>query len=129
MLGFLNRMGLLLYFARVPIIGLFTDDPEVVGILMGSLVYVAVIQIFDSFNITYVNALYAAGDTRWPSIINAILCLAVFVGGCVLVVAFLPALGSPGIWMVAAIYIFFQGAFFWARWKSDTWTVFLQPAT
>ena len=99
---------------------------EVYSILMSSLVYVAVIQIFDSFNITYINALYAAGDTRWPSVVNAILCVVVFVGGCTLVVIFFPKLGSPGIWLVAAIYIFFQGAFFWARWVSMKWTVFLK---
>lgn len=122
---YMASMGLLLFLARIPIIDLFTSDPEVVAILMSSVVYVAVIQIFDSFNITYVNALYAAGDTRWPSIINAILCAVVFVGGCSAVVLIFPALGSPGIWMVAAIYIFFQGAFFWARWKSNQWKAFL----
>lgn len=122
---YMAGMGLLLYMARVPVIELFTTDTEVYRILMSSLVYVAVIQVFDSFNITYINALYAAGDTRWPSVVNAVLCLAIFIGGGVLVVVFFPTLGSPGIWMVAAIYIFFQGAFFWWRWHSMKWKTFL----
>lgn len=122
---YMISMGVVFYIAREPIMHLFTNDPIVLEIGIHAMIFVSLIQLFDAMNITYTNALYAAGDTLWPSIINGSLCLIVFAGGGFYFAYYQSHLESYGIWLVATMYIGAQGIFFYLRWKSGRWRVFL----
>ena len=119
-------MGILFYLTREPLMSLFTDDVEVIHIGVHAIVFVCFFQIFDALNLTYINALYAAGDTLWPSIVNIILCLVVFVGGGRFLTEYYPHLESYGVWLVATVYILAQGLCFYWRWRSGGWLQFVE---
>ena len=104
-----------------PILDFFSDDPEVILIGAGAMVFVSLFQFFDAMNISYLNALQGAGDNLWPSLANGVLCVVVLLGGGLVVVHFYPEAGSRGIWAVTGLYILGQGLAFRGRWMGGKW--------
>ncbi len=119
--GYISVIALGFILLRNGLAGLFSTDPEVIGIAATALVYVACFQILDTMSIVYNSALQAAGDTFWPMIANAVLCAVVFIGGGLFMVKFFPSLGSLGIWLVDGLYVVAQGLAFRYRWRSAVW--------
>ena len=126
-LGFVLAAGFMLLcgvcfalFGRV-LIGVFTDDPEIIA--MGALLmkFAAAYQFFDALYIIYVGALRGAGDTLVPAIATAGLCwlMVVVIGRFVAIE--LPQLGVAGPWTVATIYGALLGLFMWLRFKAGGW--------
>ena len=122
-------LGIILFIFRVPFMEFFAgNESDVVDIGSKAIVFVALFQFFDALNVTYTNALYAAGDTLWPSAANLVFCICIFVAGGTAVVSHFPHWGSLGIWFVATIYIAAQGSAFYWRWKSHRWIHNLEAA-
>lgn len=118
---YMGTMALLFLFFRQQIMEIFTDEPLVIQIGSSAMVFVALFQIFDALNITYVNALQGAGDTVWTSMANLILSLVILLCGGLLVSFLRPEWGSSGVWAVAALYVCVQGITFAYRWKQGVW--------
>ncbi len=115
-------MGIIFYFNREPIMRLFSPDSEaVVQIGIRAMIFVSVFQLFDAFNVTFINALHGAGDTLWPSVVNAAFCLGILLLGGRLVTHHFPEFASLGVWFVSSTYIFAQGLAFFLRWHSGAW--------
>jgi len=117
--GYMVGMGVAFYFLRTHIMHFFSDDPAVVEIGIKAMVFVSFFQLFDAFNVTFINALHGAGDTLWPMLMNAFLSVAILWLGGSAVIHYQPHLASYGVWLVASIYIFAQGACFYVRWHSQ----------
>ena len=64
--------GIAILFYSVPelLVGIFTDDPEVIRLGVPLILLGALFQFFDAFGIVADGALRGAGDTRWPFVIR-----------------------------------------------------------
>jgi len=118
---FMLSAGIILYVFRHPIVSMFTDQPEVISIACGGMLFVSLSQWFDSMNITYLHALQGTGDTKWTSVANVLLSILVLGLGGTIAVIFFREKGSLVIWALALLYITCQGILFWMRWRSEAW--------
>jgi MATE family multidrug resistance protein len=113
--------GLVYFFARRPLIHLFTEDPEVAAIGMTLLVFAALYQICDAMYIIYNGALRGAGDTFIPSIVTGVLVWGLMLFGGYLVARAFPKWGVAGPWTVATLYGLILGVFMWWRFTTGRW--------
>ncbi len=118
---YMSLMGLTLVIFRQPLIGFFTDEPEVLRIGTQLMIFVALYQLFDAVAITYSNALRGAGDTLWPMIVGACLAWGIMFGGSLMISRVRPDWGSNGPWGFAAGFIVVIGTTFLIRWRRGAW--------
>lgn len=136
-MGYMGVMGLVFLLLGRPLAAslCFESDEalrtEVVRTAAQMLLWCALFQISDGVCIVYSFAFRGAGDTRVPALLFAACCWGIFVGGGLLIVRFLPSLGTDGLWAVCSLYIIVLGALLWLRYRSGAWrrqTVFDSPA-
>ena len=113
--------GVLFFIFRYPLIGIFTDDPDVTKFAAGAIIFITLAQWFDAMSVTYLHTLQAAGDTKWSSKANITLSVIVLGCGGVLAVTLFREHGPILIWLLAFLYIAMQGILFRRRWQSGTW--------
>lgn len=113
--------GALYIVFRNVLIGLFTDDPEVLRIGAILMVFAGVYQLFDAMYIVYNGALRGAGDTFVPAVATAVLCWGITVLGGYAVAKMWPEWGPTGPWVVASIYGLVLGAFMMVRFVRGSW--------
>ena len=113
--------GLLLALFRHPLIGVFSDDPEVHRIGATLMLFVAAYQIFDAMFVVYVGALRGAGDTLVPAVIQAALVWTIVVGGGLLTKAYAPQYGVAGPWTLATVFGGILGLFLLTRFQRGGW--------
>lgn len=117
-------MGLLSVLYSVfgeELIGLFSDDEQVVRIGRNIMFCAAFFQMFDAIGITYNSALRGAGDTFIPSIFFVVSNWVIIVGGGYAVATLFPQLGSLGPWLASSGLIVIAGVFLWWRWHGRAW--------
>lgn len=119
--AYMGLIGLLFWLGRMPLMELLSDDAEVIRLGACVLVWAAVFQVFDAAQITYVNALRGAGDTRWPAIVVAAHCWIIFIGGGYLMARYFPGLGVNGPWMTCTLYITLLGLVLRWRFNRGAW--------
>lgn len=101
---FMLSCGVIFFVFGEALIGLFTQDPELLrmgGVLMK---FAALYQFFDALYIIYVGTLRGAGDTFVPAIMTAGLCWAMVVALAGWIAYERPEYGIAGPWAVATIY-------------------------
>jgi multidrug resistance protein, MATE family len=118
---YMGAIGLVFWLARTPLMRLLSDDAEVIQLGGNVLIWAAIFQVFDAAQITYVNALRGAGDTRWPAIVVAAHCWLIFIGGGYLMAKYCPQLGLNGPWMTCTLYITLLGLALRRRFAGGTW--------
>jgi MATE family multidrug resistance protein len=118
---YMSVLGVLFLIFRYPLVGIFTDDPEVAAIAAGAMVFVCLAQFFDAMHINYVHALQGVGDNLWPSILTAVVSVVVLLGGGIALVTLAPETGSRGIWAVFLAYTAALGLGVRHRWRSGVW--------
>ena len=118
---FMVTAGVLFFIFRHPLIGIFTNDPDVTEFAAGAIIFITLAQWFDAMGITYLHALQGAGDTKWSSTANITISVVVLGGGGILVVTLFREHGPILIWLLAFLYIAMQGLLFRHRWKSGLW--------
>jgi Na+-driven multidrug efflux pump len=105
---------------REPLIGLFTDDQEIVRIATKVLVLSLLLETGRTLNIVFVNSLRASGDAKYP----------VWIGMLSMVLMSLPLgyflvfqldLGLVGIWLAIAADEWTRAFIMFFRWKSRAW--------
>jgi putative MATE family efflux protein len=105
---------------RNQLIGLFTDNPEVIKIATSVLVLSIFLETGRTMNIVIINSLRAAGDARFPVIIGVFSMVAMSLPlGYFLV--FKLDMGLPGIWLAIAADEWIRGIIMYFRWKSRKW--------
>ncbi len=120
-LAYMGALSLLYALKARDLIGLFSNEPEVMAIGATIMLCAAVFQLFDAIGITYSAALRGAGDTFVPSLFYIVSHWVIIVGGGWLIAAAFPELGSLGPWLAASGLIIVTGLFLWWRWHSRAW--------
>jgi MATE family multidrug resistance protein len=122
--------GIALFVWRYPMIGLFSQDPEVLRIGGTIMTFIAMYQIFDAMFVVYVGALRGAGDTLVPAVVQTALMWTIIVLGGGLAARFAPQWGVAGPWTLATIFGAILGLFLAIRFQRGGWMqIRLDPAT
>ncbi|MBC7783443.1 MAG: MATE family efflux transporter [Burkholderiales bacterium] len=119
--AYMLMCGVLFFVFRNSLIGLFTNDPEIIRLGGLLLIFSAIFQFFDAMFIVYIGALRGVRDTFWPTTVQLILCWTLVVGGGYLVARFWRDAGIGGPWTVACVYGMILGFYLRARFKSGKW--------
>ena len=106
---------------RNVLIGLFTDDPEVVRLGVIVMIFCGIYQLFDAMYIVYNGALRGAGDTFVPAVTLFLLCWGITVGGGYAVARLRPEWGLVGPWTMATLYGAILGLFLLVRFTRGRW--------
>jgi multidrug resistance protein, MATE family len=113
--------GVIFYVGRYRLIGLFTEDAEVLRIGAMLLIFAAGYQFADALYIGYNGALRGAGDTFVPAVVTAGLCWSMVLGLGYAVAKWWPELGVAGPWAVSMVYGVVLGIFILWRFRSGRW--------
>jgi len=120
-MSYMGLMAVAFVSFRHGLVEIFTDDPQVVALGAGFLVFTAIFQLSDALGITLVNALRGAGDTRWPAVVVPAMSWGLMVGGSALLARFRPEWGGYGPWACSTVVIILVGAVLALRWRSGAW--------
>jgi MATE family multidrug resistance protein len=106
--------------APEPLIGIFTDDPEVIALGRPLLALAAVFQVVDAAGIIVGGSLRGAGDTRWPFLVQASMAWALRLP-LVYTCAYVLQGGVLGAWIGELGYIAALNACFLLRFRAGAW--------
>ncbi len=109
-------------FSSLPglLMGIFTNDPEVIRLGRPLMIIGALFQFFDAFGIVADGALRGAGDTRWPFVIRFALAWLVFVPLAYWMGIVLEG-GLTWAWVAAAIHVLMLSTTLVWRFRSGAW--------
>jgi MATE family multidrug resistance protein len=119
--GYTWLCGLLFFFGRRALLGLFTKDPQVMRVGEMLLTFAAAYQVFDAMYIIYNGALRGAGDTFVPAVVTGGLCWGFTVVGAYFVARAFPALGVVGPWTMAMTYGVILSVYLLSRFRRGRW--------
>jgi MATE family multidrug resistance protein len=119
--AYMISSGALLVLFRHPLIGLFSQDPEIQRIGGQIMIFVGLYQIFDAMFVVYVGALRGAGDTLVPAVVQTVLVWTIVVGGGVVVSRVAPEWGVVGPWSLATFFGGCLGLFLLTRFQRGAW--------
>jgi len=113
-------LGLITFIFSRQLIGIFTDDPEVIRIgAMGLRIWAFAMPGMATNN-SLSGGLRGAGDTRWIFFLSAAGMWTMRVGGGAILV-FLLNLGAPGAWIGAVVDHTVRGLLMWRRFAGGKW--------
>jgi MATE family multidrug resistance protein len=118
---YMGLVGLCFFIFREALMGVWSSDDKVIGIGVDILICAAIYQVFHAARTIYSGSLRGAGDTLWLAIASALGAVVVLGLGGVLIVKFLPGLGSLGPWIAATLSIITVGLANRWRFKSNSW--------
>lgn len=105
---------------REPIMGLFTNDPDILRISTQVILLSIFLETGRVFNIILINSLRAAGDAKFPVYMGLISMVGVSLPlGYVL--AFHANLGLAGVWLAVATDEWIRAVVMFFRWRSRAW--------
>ncbi|MBM7609644.1 putative MATE family efflux protein [Lysinibacillus composti] len=108
---------------RVPLVDLFTNNPEVIKIGASVLLLSIFLETGRTINITIINTLRAAGDARFPVKIGflSMVCMSLPLG---YLLVFVFDLGLVGVWLAISADEWTRAIIVLFRWKSRKWERF-----
>ena len=119
--GYMLFCGVIYFTFGGWLIGVFTDDPDILKMGTTLMVILAIYQFFDAMYINYLGALRGAGDTFLPSLVTIALCWGFMLGLGWLVAIYLPRFGYLGPWTVTVVYGVLLGGFMFLRFRTGAW--------
>lgn len=105
---------------REQLVGMFTDDAEVLKLGAQVLLYSLVLETGRTINIVIVNSLRASGDAKYPLWIGMFSMVGMSLSLGYLFVFHLN-LGLAGIWLAIAADEWLRAFIFYFRWRSRAW--------
>ncbi|NLX14480.1 MAG: MATE family efflux transporter [Phycisphaerales bacterium] len=123
-MAYMGSMGLIYVLAGTRLMGIFSNDSQVIQIGTRLLLFVALFQVSDAMAITYNNALRGAGDTRFPMIAAGIESWGIMILGGYWATRWWPQLESIGPWIFATLFVIAISATLWVRWCRGKWETF-----
>jgi len=121
-LVYMGLVGLCFFLFRNAIMVFWApDDSKVVEIGVNILIFAAIYQVFHAARTIYSGSLRGAGDTLWLAIVSALGAVVILGLGGLLMVWFLPQLGSIGPWIAATLSIITVGLANRRRFNSNRW--------
>jgi putative MATE family efflux protein len=113
----------LFYLFHEKILGIFTQDPEVVMIAAGLMLGSIFLEGGRVFNLIFISSLKGAGDVKFP--VQAGIASMWGIGVCLTYVLGIHfGLGVIGAWMAIALDEWIRGVIMAYRWRSQIWTKF-----
>ncbi|MFC5468946.1 MATE family efflux transporter [Cohnella suwonensis] len=107
-------------FFREGIVGLFTEDAEILAMATGILLLSVVLEPGRTFNLVVIASLRAAGDARFPVFVGVISMWGVAVP-LAYALGIHYGMGLFGIWIAFAVDEWLRGLIMLLRWKSLAW--------
>ncbi|MDU0204073.1 MATE family efflux transporter [Paenibacillus sp. MAH-36] len=105
---------------RKELLGLFTDNPEIIGIGSGILLLSVILEPGRTFNLVVINSLRAAGDARFPVAMGVL-----SMWGIAVPLAYWLGIhmhmGLLGVWIAFACDEWLRGLIMYLRWRSRVW--------
>ncbi|MGE6486710.1 MATE family efflux transporter [Paenisporosarcina sp. NPDC076898] len=117
---FTLSMVMLVMIFRNQLIGLFTDNPQVIKIASTVLLLSILLETGRTMNIVIINSLRAAGDAKFPVLIGVFSMVLMSLPLGYLFVFHLD-MGLPGIWLAIAADEWTRAIIMYFRWKSRAW--------
>ncbi|MDQ0897303.1 putative MATE family efflux protein [Paenibacillus sp. V4I7] len=105
---------------RKDLIGLFTDNPEIIAMGSSILVLSILLEPGRTFNLVVINSLRAAGDARFP-VLMGILSMWGIAVPLAYWLGIVMKMGLLGVWVAFAVDEWVRGLFMYLRWKSRVW--------
>ena len=105
---------------RVPIISLFTSNPEVIQVASKLLIVNFLLELGRTTNLTIITCLRGAGDVMFPTLWAVFSNWVIGLGGSY-VMAVTMGLGIFGLWFAMAFDECFRAVLMLIRWKSGRW--------
>lgn len=123
-------MVILVIIFRYQLIGLFTDNPDVIKIASSVLLLSILLETGRTMNIVIINSLRAAGDAKFPVLIGVFSMVLMSLPLGYFLVFYLD-MGLPGIWIAIAADEWTRAIIMYFRWKSRAWEkfAFVHPET
>ena len=100
----MGSMGLIFIFLPGWIIPIFSDDPQIITMGKPCLQIIGVLQFFDAVGLTLFFVLSGAGNTRFPAMLNMIICWTLFVP-LSYYLGIVMGMGVVGAWLAFAAWI------------------------
>jgi putative MATE family efflux protein len=103
---------------RVPLLGILTDNKDIIALAGTVLLYNFIVEAGRSQNLIFVNALRASGDVRFPFYMSVVSMWSI---GVLLsyVFTFTLSMGLPGIWLALGLDELFRSIFMRLRWRNN----------
>lgn len=118
-IGTLIVVALVMVF-REQLVGMFTDDAEVLRLGAQVLLYSIVLETGRTINIVIVNSLRASGDAKYPLWVGMVTMVGMSLSlGYLFVFHF--DMGLPGVWLAIAADEWIRAVIFYFRWRSRAW--------
>ncbi|WP_075617885.1 MATE family efflux transporter [Paenisporosarcina indica] len=122
-LVFTITMVVIIVVFRNQLIGMFTNDADVIKIATTVLLLSILLETGRTMNIVIINSLRAAGDAKFPVIIGAFSMVLMSLPLGYFFVFHLN-MGLPGIWLAIATDEWTRAVIMYFRWKSRAWEKF-----
>src|SRR5699024_10029632 len=113
-------MALLIYFTGKPILGIFTDDLDIIQTGSILLLLTIILEPGRAFNIVMISSLRAAGDVKFPVYIGIIVMWGIGITSAWFFAIYL-GLGLTGIWISFIADEWVRGLFMLRRWQKKQW--------
>ncbi len=110
----------LFYFSGGALLGVFTDNPEIIAIGRQVLLVEIVLELGRAFNMIIIRSLQAAGDVRFPVAVGVMTMWGVMVPVGYLLGVHL-GLGLMGLWIGVACDECLRAGIMFLRWKRGHW--------
>ncbi|WP_202556637.1 MATE family efflux transporter [Paenibacillus silvestris] len=105
---------------RKELLGLFTDNPEIIAMGSGILLLSVILEPGRTFNLVVINSLRAAGDARFPVAMGVL-----SMWGVAVPLAYWLGIhmkmGLLGVWIAFAVDEWLRGLIMYLRWRSRVW--------
>jgi len=121
-LGLIVTAGVAVLFALIApaALRIFTDDPQIVSLGRTLILLGLVLEPGRSFNLIIINALRAAGDSRFPLIAGLISQWGIMLFGSWLLGTWF-GFGLIGVWVALILDEWLRGLFMLQRWRRGRW--------
>ncbi|HEX3075551.1 MAG TPA: MATE family efflux transporter [Lachnospiraceae bacterium] len=110
-----------IYLLGVPILGLFTHNPDIISIAKTILLIDIFVEFGRAFNHVISNALRGAGDVLYSMVVSIVSCWAIGILLSYILCIHL-GLGLAGCWIAFAIDESFRGLLYYHRFRTKKWT-------
>jgi putative MATE family efflux protein len=113
-------MAALFAFFREPLLGIFTDDPEIIRMGGWLIILTLLLETGRTFNLVIISSLKAAGDVKFPVAMGILSMFGVAVG-LSYVLGIQMGMGLVGLWVAYSADEWFRGLLMLWRWRSRKW--------
>jgi putative MATE family efflux protein len=113
-------MGVVFFFFAAPLVGLFSNDPEVITLAASCLRIVAISQPALCLTMVFAGALRGAGDTKIPMVITGASIWLIRLPFAYLL-GIKMGYGLQGAWLAMNIDLFFRGGLMYLRFRRNGW--------